>query len=117
MSDSATSPSRVSRRRFLAITLVGGTGCMLAATLPAMAAPAKKNVRLTRLPVDTPQARALHYTENARTVRHRLYRVGQDCTNCEFYRGAAGKAYGPCTLFPRNAVAAKGWCSAWHRMR
>ncbi|PZO66112.1 MAG: High potential iron-sulfur protein [Pseudoxanthomonas suwonensis] len=108
-----------SRRRFLSITLMGGAGCVLAAALPARAdaaAPVKtRTVRLTRLPVDTPQARALHYTENARTSRHVAYRIGQTCANCQFYQGAQDKAYGPCTLFPRNAVAAKGWCSAWAR--
>lgn len=108
----------MSRRRFLSITLVGGAGCLLAATLPVQAEAAQartRTVRLIRLPVDTPQARALHYTENARTSRHVAYRIGQTCANCQFYQGAKDKEYGPCTLFPRNAVAAKGWCSAWAR--
>ena len=68
---------------------------------------------MTRLSLNAPQAKALSYVEDATKVKHRLYRRGDDCANCHFYKGIQGKDYGPCALFPQNVVAAKGWCSAW----
>ena len=41
------------------------------------------------------------------------FKPGRECSNCMLYKGTAGQAYGPCQLFPKNSVAAKGWCSAW----
>ncbi len=35
------------------------------------------------------------------------------CDNCALYTGAADSDYGPCSIFPGKAVAAKGWCVAW----
>ena len=38
--------------------------------------------------------------------------AGQDCSNCNFYQGAA-TGFGPCQLFPGKAVNAKGWCAGY----
>jgi len=36
------------------------------------------------------------------------------CENCKFWTGKAGDAFGPCSLFPGKATAAKGWCSGYN---
>lgn len=53
-----------------------------------------------------PQAQALNYV-------HESPKPAQNCANCRLYTGAAGQAWGPCTIFPGKQVAAAGWCSAW----
>ena len=68
---------------------------------------------LPKLTVADPAAKALAYAEDAAAVKHPAFKPGSHCANCNFYKGAAGAAYGPCQLFPKNSVAAKGWCSAW----
>ena len=102
-----------SRRRFFGYAALMAMAPMAAqqALAQTKAAPAAK--ALPKLPLDNPQAKALAYTENAATVKHAAYKAGSDCANCMLYKGAAGQAYGPCTLFPQHSVAAKGWCSAW----
>lgn len=37
----------------------------------------------------------------------------QTCANCALFQGKAGAASGPCGLFPKKEVSAKGWCQAW----
>lgn len=108
--DHASSPSR---RRFLSIALVAAATAPLALRSGAAeAAPAPAGT-LPRLPVTDATAKALAYTEDATKVKHAAFKPGSNCLNCNFYKGAKGQAYGPCTLFPKNTVAAKGWCSAW----
>ena len=68
---------------------------------------------LPKLDANNPTAKALAYSENAATVKHPKHKAGDHCANCNFFKAPAGQAYGPCTLFPKNSVAAKGWCSAW----
>jgi hypothetical protein len=68
---------------------------------------------LPKLDANNPTAKALAYTENAATAKHPKHKAGDQCANCNFFKAPAGQAYGPCTLFPKNSVAAKGWCSAW----
>lgn len=60
-----------------------------------------------------PTAKALAYAEDATKVKHAAFKAGSQCANCNFFKGAEGAATGPCTLFPKNSVVAKGWCSAW----
>lgn len=97
-----------SRRRFLGYTAAAAALPLVFKSLPADAA-----APLPKLTLDNPQAKALAYTENAATVKHAAFKPGSSCANCALYKGAAGQAYGPCSLFPQNTVAAKGWCSAW----
>ena len=68
---------------------------------------------LPKLPLDNAQAKSLGYVEKAATSKHATFKPGRECSNCMLYKGTAGQAYGPCQLFPKNSVAAKGWCSAW----
>ncbi len=106
----------VSRRRFLTIAVVAtasaplalsSLGASAAAPAPAAAKP------LPKLLLTDPTAKALAYVEDATKVKHAAFKPGSNCLNCNFYKGAKGAASGPCTLFPKNSVAAKGWCSAW----
>jgi hypothetical protein len=98
----------LTRRRFMTVAAAAAVAAPLALrSLPAQAAD------LPKLPMTDTSAKALSYTENAAAVKHPAHKAGSDCANCNFYKGAKGTAYGPCQLFPKNSVAAKGWCSAW----
>jgi High potential iron-sulfur protein len=106
----------VSRRRFLTIAVLAAAAAPLAmrssdAEAAALAPAAAKP--LPKLALTDATAKALAYTEDATKVKHAAFKPGSDCLNCNFYKGAKGQAYGPCTLFPKNTVAGKGWCSAW----
>lgn len=98
------------RRRFLLSAVAA------AASVPLLAGAARvqaASAPLPALPLTDPAAKALAYTDNAAAVKHAAFKPGSSCANCNFYKAGAGQAYGPCTLFPKNTVAAKGWCSAW----
>lgn len=98
------------RRRFLL------TAVAAAASVPLLAGPAwaaAADAPLPLLPLADPAAKALAYTDNATAVTHAAFKPGSRCANCDFFKGEAGGAEGPCTLFPRHRVAAQGWCSAW----
>ena len=95
----------VSRRRFLSHALVAAVAVPLAglASRRALAAP------LPKLPLSHPQAKALHYAEDAAKVADPARKPGSNCANCQFFvAGTNG-----CALFPGFQVAPKGWCSAW----
>ncbi|NOT88769.1 MAG: High potential iron-sulfur protein [Lysobacter sp.] len=107
----------MSRRRFLTIAVVAAASAPLAlrslsaeAAAPAPAAAAKP---LPKLAVTDATAKALGYAEDATKVKHAAFKAGSNCANCNFFKGAKGAASGPCTLFPKNSVVSKGWCSAW----
>jgi hypothetical protein len=111
-------PQQISRRRFLAFAAVAAAAAPVLAALPAQAAvpaatPAAAKTPLPKLPLTDPAAKALTYTENAAAAKHANFKAGSQCANCNLYKGAKGQAFGPCTIFPKNTVAAKGWCSAW----
>jgi hypothetical protein len=106
----------VSRRRFLTIALVAtATAPLTLRSLSAeAAAPAPAAAKaLPKLALTDPTAKALAYAEDATKVKHAAFKAGSNCANCNLYKGAKGAATGPCTLFPKNSVVAKGWCSAW----
>ena len=106
----------LSRRRFLSIALVAAASAPLAlrSLSAGAAAPAPAAAKpLPKLAVTDPTAKALAYAEEAKQVKHAALKAGSDCINCNIYTGATGAATGPCTLFPKNSVAGKGWCSAW----
>ncbi len=104
----------VSRRRFLTIALVSAAAAPLAlSSLQADAAAPSAAKALPKLPLTDAAAKALGYSENATAVKHAAFKSGSNCANCSLYKGVKGQAYGPCSIFPKNTVAAKGWCSAW----
>lgn len=108
----------LSRRRFLTIAVTAAATAPLAlrgleaqaATPPPAPAAAKP---LPKLALTDPTAKALAYSEDATKVKHASFKAGSSCLNCNLYKGAKGQAFGPCTIFPKNTVAAKGWCTAW----
>jgi hypothetical protein len=104
-----------SRRRFLTIAIVATATAPLAlhSLTAEAAAPAPAAKPLPKLVLTDPTAKALAYAEDATKVKHAAFKAGSNCLNCNFYKGAKGAATGPCTLFPKNSVVGKGWCSAW----
>jgi hypothetical protein len=106
----------LSRRRFLTIAVVAAASAPLALrSLSAeAAAPAPAAAKpLPKLLLTDATAKALAYAEDATKVKHAAFKAGSNCANCNFFKGAKGAASGPCTLFPKNSVVSKGWCSAW----
>ena len=94
-----------SRRRFLAHVLVAAAAAPLAGGFAARAFAAP----LPRLPLSNPQAKSLHYTEDASKVADPARKPGANCASCQFFTPATGA----CALFAGFSVASKGWCSAW----
>jgi hypothetical protein len=66
---------------------------------------------LPLLSVDTAEAKAVKYVENAQQAKDKV--PDSSCANCGLYQGANGSTQGPCQLFPGKAVKAAGWCSSW----
>lgn len=66
---------------------------------------------LPLLAVDSAEARAVKYVENASQAGTAA--PGNNCENCMLYQGAIGSTQGPCSLFPGKQVKAAGWCSSW----
>jgi hypothetical protein len=91
--------------------LMCGAAGVLVPTLEAQAAD------LPHLsPTDDPTAKALGYTEDAKTVDHKKYpsyAAGQMCSTCQQLQGTAGQPYRPCNIFSGKAVNANGWCQVW----
>lgn len=93
------------RRRFLKVVTGGVAVATVLGTIPRMGLAQD----LPHVSPSDPTASALKYTEDASKAAGR--KDPKDaCFNCNFYKGKAGAAYGPCQLFPGKAVAAKGWC-------
>jgi hypothetical protein len=96
-------PSLPGRRRVLISSLV---------LIPA-AALAQQPKRVSE---DEPQAQSLGYKHDASKVdraKFKNYQPGQHCANCNFFKAPASTEWGPCDIFAKREVNAKGWCSAW----
>lgn len=103
---------RESRRTFLKAA-VGAAGAFALGGLVPLRARAEG---LPHLKPSDPTAQALGYTEDAAKVdakKYPKYAKGQMCSNCQFYQGKPGDAYGPCQIFSGKAVHSKGWCNAY----
>jgi hypothetical protein len=97
-------PRDTSRRRFLRHVLAAAAAVpLLGATARSFAAP------LPKLPPGNPQAKALHYTEDASKTADPARKPGANCATCQFFTPATGA----CALFAGFSVSSKGWCSAW----
>ena len=99
-----------SRRRMLRLTMGACAGLAVTRfqTLPA--------AELPRLSSANPAATSLGYTEDTALVdaqKFPKHQPTQLCANCKQFQGSSGAQYGPCTLYPGNAVNAKGWCSGY----
>jgi hypothetical protein len=64
-----------------------------------------------------PAAASLGYTEDASavdTAKFPKHKAGDRCANCRYFQTAAsGTQYGPCQLYPGNAVNMNGWCTGY----
>lgn len=97
-----------SRRHFL--KLAAGTAAVAAVAGTGAFSRLARADELPALTESDPMAKALHYTEDASKTDNSKYKKGDDCSNCQFYKGKDGAARGPCQLFPGKSVNAKGWC-------
>ncbi|HEX7437063.1 MAG TPA: high-potential iron-sulfur protein [Caldimonas sp.] len=96
-----------SRRSFLQLIPAAGA----ALTIPGVSAQT-----LPMVDEKDPQAVALGYVADAKRVdkaKFPKYALGQQCTGCQLFQGAATAAAAPCTLFVGKQVAGPGWCSAF----
>jgi hypothetical protein len=64
-----------------------------------------------------PAAAALGYTEDASTVdtgKFPKHKASERCASCRYFQAAgSGTQFGPCQLYPGNAVNMNGWCSGY----
>jgi hypothetical protein len=68
-----------------------------------------------KLEENEPQAMALGYRDDTRTVdvkKFAKHNVNQNCTNCTIWRGK-GADGGHCHLFGNRLLSGTGWCSQW----
>lgn len=76
------------------------------AIMPVAMAAMHSNVVIAEdVSLDDPTAKAVGYIVKSATK-------GQDCSNCNFYKGGKA-AKGPCLIFGGKDVAAAGWCKTW----
>jgi len=116
-----------SRRNFLKISAIGLAVAPLTQLVMSTAVQAKQVPRhlpaeAAALSEDDPQAKALHYKEDATDANIAGRKEGQFCSNCQLYTGQPGEAWGPCAIFSYRTnphankpfvVSATGWCDAW----
>ena len=116
-----------SRRNFIKISAVGLAVAPLANLLMSSSATAKRQPGETALSdsalsVDDPQAKALHYVEDATANSPAGRQDHQFCSNCQIFTGTPGSEWGPCAIFSYRThpkthapflVSAKGWCDGW----
>ena len=70
----------------------------------------------TKLTEADPTATALGYKEDASKVDTAKFKnivKGSNCSNCNFFQGAATAPTAPCAAFGGKLVVSKGWCTAW----
>jgi len=104
------SSHRIPRRSLLKNALLG------IAAAPAVGWLGRAESAPVELDVNDPQAKALGYVKDAKTVDAKAnpnYKPGQICANCLQAQGKAGEALLPCNIFPGKLVQAKGWCKVW----
>ncbi len=71
---------------------------------------------LPHLDPSDPTAKALGYTNDAKSVDAKafpMFKAGSVCSNCMQYQGKAGDAWGPCSIFAGKQVNANGWCQVY----
>ena len=89
---------------------------LVAASLAATPIRALATADLPHVATTDPVAAALGYAEDATKIdpsKAPSYQPGQKCANCMQNSGAAGQAWGPCSLFPGKLVNENGWCRGY----
>ena len=102
---STSSDARLSRRRFLELSVAG------VAAVPAARLALAQNAE--KVDGKSDAAKALDYHHDAAKVTNPKRKKDQFCHNCQFYQGKPADAWAPCTVFGGKQVANKGWCSTW----
>ena len=114
------------RRNFIKLSAIGLTIAPLANLLVNNSVQAiatkREKPQVPNLSEDDPQAKALHYKENATTANAIGREDNQFCSNCQLYTGQPNEEWGPCAIFsyrinPKTntpyMVSAQGWCRGW----
>jgi hypothetical protein len=86
----------------------------LAATGAALAA-GQASAQARKLTESEPDAVALGYREDTRSVDSKKFtrhNPSQNCTNCMIWKGK-GSDGGTCHLFGSRLLSGNGWCSQW----
>jgi hypothetical protein len=119
--------NRPSRRTFLKLgaisVAIGPVANLLMSTeVQAKRVPQQTPLDESALSVDDPQAKALHYMEDASAANSTGRKDHQFCMTCQLYSGSPDAEWGPCAIFSyRNnpktnspfVVRAQGWCQGW----
>ena len=88
--------------------------CTIAAAAPLAARTAlAQQKQKQKVDPASPQAKSLHYVEDASKATDPKHKPDQFCHNCQMFQAGANEPWGPCVLFGGNLVANKGWCNAW----
>lgn len=93
------------RRTFMMQVAVSGT---------ALAA-CRAEAEVKKLTETEPQALALGYREDTKTVdagKYPKHAATQTCKNCMIFKGT-GADGGSCHLFGSRILSGNGWCSQW----
>jgi hypothetical protein len=107
---SKSSPIDRGRRDLLmAVAACAGIGTLLAQPSRARAADAD-NSKMPLLRESDPAAQATQYVGDAHHTK--TAQAGANCSNCSLY-GSVNASSGTCSIFPKNRVAAAGWCNSW----
>jgi hypothetical protein len=105
-----SSPIDQARRDLLTgVAACAGIGTLLVLSSPAQAADAGSS-KLPLLEESDPAAQATQYVGDAHHAK--AAQAGANCSNCSLY-GSVNAGSGTCSIFPKNRVAAAGWCNAW----
>jgi len=112
MTRDATKASPIDRARrdlLMGITTCAGIGTLLVLSSRARATDAGSS-KLPLLKESDPAAQATQYIRDAHHAKAAA--AGANCSNCSLY-GSIDASSGTCSIFPKNRVAAAGWCNAW----
>jgi len=59
-------------------------------------------------------AKRLEYVMTASDSKNKLFKAGQNCENCKFYKAdKANAGWAPCTMMGNKFVAGCGWCKSY----
>lgn len=61
--------------------------------------------------IDAATSKRLDYVADASNSKNKKYNKGEQCYNCNFYKG--DKCFGKCTMAGMKDVAAPGWCKSY----
>ncbi len=95
----------IKRRRFLKL------GSLAVASVTLASGAGKTFAQSPRVDPNDAKAQDLGYKNDASEVdksRFAKYEPGQMCARCQFFKGAAGDAWGPCQVFSGRQVNARG---------